>query len=124
MRYLSGEYNIWWGHSSGQAEQLKNTLRNWLNERNLIASESPDFSYYVDQDGNKQGIGWITVAKLENPFSTEKEFRDEILNKLNIYRMSAFDSDNKVAECAWDYKWSDPNYVQNEIEHLREFFPR
>ena len=124
LRYLSGEYNIWWGHGSSQVEQLKNTLRDWLNARNLIASESPDFSYYIDQEGNKQGIGWITVAKLENPFSTDREFRDNILNKLNIYEMTAWSDDNLLANLVWDYKWSDPNYVQNEIEHLKEFFPR
>jgi archaellum biogenesis ATPase FlaH len=95
-----------------------------LNARNLIASESPDFSYYVDHEGNKQGVGWITVAKLENPFSSEKEFRDKILDKLNIYRMSAWSDDNLIIDSFWDYKWSDPNYVQNEIEHLRQFFPR
>jgi hypothetical protein len=124
LRYLSGEYNIWWGHSSGQEEQVKSALRDWLNARNLIASESPDFSYYVDHEGNKQGVGWITVAKLENPFSSEKEFRDKILDKLNIYRMSAWSDDNLIIDSFWDYKWSDPNYVQNEIEHLRQFFPR
>lgn len=126
LRYLSGEYNIWWGEGDSEShiQNTKNALRDWLNARNLIVSESSDFSYYVDQDGNKQGIGWINVAKLRNPYSTNKQFRDQILNKLNIYRMSAWSGDNLIAEHTWDYKWSDPDYVQNEIEHLREFFPR
>ncbi len=126
LRYLSGEYNIWWGQSitPEKVDSIKSDLRDWLNTRQLIREESSDFSYYVDSDGNKQGIGWINVAKLENPFSTSREFRNNILNKLNIYKMTAFVDDTKVAEHIWDYKWSDPDYTENEIEHLREFFPR
>lgn len=126
LRYLSGEYNIWWSSSFTQDKiiEIKQKLREWLNARNLIVEESDNFSYYVDSDGNKQGIGWINVAKLRNPYSTDKEFRENILNKLNIYKMTAYENENKLAECIWDYKWSDPDYVQNEIDHLREFFPR
>lgn len=126
LRYLSGEYNIWWGPSMDQQEidRTKTELRAWLNSRGLIKEESTNFSYYVDSDGNKQGIGWINVAKLINPFSTNREFRDSILNKLNVYSMAAFDGDQKLAECVWDYKWSDEDYIQNEIEHLRDYFPR
>lgn len=126
LRYLSGEYNIWWSSSltPEKIDLIKNALRDWLNNRNLIVEEAEDFSYYVDSDGNKQGIGWINVAKLRNPYDTDQEFRENILNKLNIYKMVAYDSGIKLAEHVWDYKWSDPDYVENEIEHLREFFPR
>lgn len=126
LRYLSGEYNIWWGQSytPDMVNEVKTRLRDWLNQRNLIVSEADDFSYYVDSEGNKQGIGWINVAKLQNPFSSSREFRDNILNKLNIYSMRAIENGAIVAENIWDYKWSDPDYTQNEIDHLREFFPR
>ena len=126
LRYLSGEYNIWWGNSLSQSRisQIKNDLKDWLNSRGLITSEGPNFSYYVDQDGNKQGIGWITVAKIQNPFLTKEKLLEEVLPRLNILKLSAYINNKEVASHHWPYSWADQNYESIELSVLKDHFPR
>ena len=38
--------------------------------------------------------------------------------------MSCFENDNKVSSYTWDYKWTDSDYIQNEIDFLTPLFPR
>ena len=126
LRYLSGEYNIWWGdsYSDEKKNKIKTDLRNWLNERNLIAAEHPDFSYYVDHEGNKQGIGWITVATIENPFPTKVELLKAVSKRLNITSLKVFNGNELLCEHTWNYSWADKDYEEQEIDALREYFPR
>lgn len=126
LRYISGEYNIWWGDSMSISDinRTKLELHKWLSDRNLIKEESPSFSYYVDHNGNKQGIGWVPVAKIENPFSTKTELLSAVSSKLNIVKLTAYENDVVVAEHEWNYSWADNNYQEMEIEILREHFPR
>ena len=49
---------------------------------------------------------------------------EEVSKRLNIYKLACFENDKKLAEMTWDYKWTDPDYVQNEIEYLTPLFPR
>lgn len=126
LRYLSGEYNIWWGAplSQNRITQIKTELREWLNLRNLIKEEGPNFSYYVDENGNKQGIGWITVAKIENPFSTKEQLLSQVLSKLNILKLTAYINNNEIAQHIWPYSWADANYEDLELSILKDHFPR
>lgn len=126
LRYISGEYNIWWGDStsSSEIEKTKNNLRDWLNERNLIKEEGPAFNYYIDHDGNKQGIGWVSVAKIVNPFSTKDELLRAVITKLNIVKLTAYKDNQVIAEHSWPYSWADNNYRSSEIEILKDYFPR
>lgn len=126
LRYLSGEYNIWWGESlsDSKVEKIKSELRNWLTDRNLIKEEAPNFSYYVDHEGNKQGIGWITVAKIQNPFLSKDRLLKEVAPKLNISKLTAFVNNQIVAEHSWPYSWADPDYEEKQFELLKDHFPR
>lgn len=126
LRYMSGEFNIWWSgtETDKNISRKKQELETWLRSRNVVVDKHPNFCYYIDTEGNKQGIGWINVAKLENPFSTEHELLAQINTKLNIYKMVCYDNNTIVAENTWDYKWSDPDYFENEIEFLSPRFPR
>jgi hypothetical protein len=126
LRYVSGEYNIWWGEPMSDSEVLrfKDQVRSYLNDRNLIVSEGPDFNYYVDSQGNKQGIGYVPVAKVVNPYNSNQELKKHILEKLNIHALTAYLDDNQVAKHVWDYSWADSDYQEKEIETLRDHFPR
>ena len=126
LRYMSGEFNIWWSESSTDEEMKsrKEELRQWLFERNVILQEQDEFCYYVDHNGDKQGIGWLTVAKIEHNFKTDAELKEEVVKRLNIYKLSCYENDEKISEVVWDYKWSDPDYIENEIEYLTPLFPR
>lgn len=126
LRYVSGEYNIWWGDPMSDEDVLyfKNQVRQYLNERNLIVEEGPDFNYYVDSQGNKQGIGYVPVAKVVNPFETTHDLKKKVLKKLNIHALTAYLDDKEIAKHVWDYSWADSDYQEKEIETLREFFPR
>jgi hypothetical protein len=126
LRYISGEYNIWWGDpmSDEQVLDFKNQVRTYLNDRNLIVSEGPDFNYYVDTQGNKQGIGYVPVAKIVNPFDTRQELKKAVLDKLNIHRLEVYENDQLVASNVWDYSWADSDYEEQQIEILRDHFPR
>lgn len=126
LRYMSGEFNIWWSQSMSDASNRirKTELKKWLQARNVVLEEHADFCYYVDPDGNKQGIGWLVVAKLENSFSSDSELAAEISKRLNIYSLACYENDNLVSSYVWDYKWTDPDYVENEIEFLSPLFPR
>jgi len=125
LRYISGEFNIWWSSSVSDSEVVstKSHLREWLSARDVIMKEQEDFCYYVDPEGNKQGIGWLTVASIINPFETEKQLVEEINKRLNIYRLSCYDGDEQLAEVIWPYKWTDENYIKEEIEYLTPLFP-
>ena len=126
LRYMSGEFNIWWSGSTSEAQIMKkkNALRKWLHERNVIMQEEGDFCYYVDLEGNKQGIGWLVVAELENQFKTSQDLAKEIAKRLNIYKVECFLNNESVSSKTWDYKWTDSNYEENEIEFLSPLFPR
>lgn len=126
LRYMSGEFNIWWCDAISELEnnRRKTELKNWLKERDVIFEEQDNFCYYVDPEGNKQGIGWLVVAKLENQFNTNEKLAEEISKRLNIYSMSCFENDNLVSSYTWDYKWTDSDYIQNEIDFLSPLFPR
>jgi len=126
LRYISGEFNIWWNQSRPEEEIVKTKakLKKWLEAREVVLEEHDEFCYYVDPEGNKQGIGWLSVAKLENQFSTREKMIEEVSKRLNIYKLACFENDKKLAEMTWDYKWTDPDYVQNEIEYLTPLFPR
>lgn len=124
LRYMSGEFNIWWSNSTGDSEitSTKERLRNWLKERDVVLEEHEDFCYYIDPDGNKQGVGWLTVAKID--VERTKELTSEITNRLDIYKLACFDNEDKISEVIWDYKWNDSDYTQNEIDYLTPLFPR
>jgi len=126
LRYVSGEYNIWWGDPMSEKDVLyfKDQVRGYLNERNLIVEEGPEFNYYVDSQGNKQGIGYVPVAKVVNPYDTSHELKAAVLDKLNIHALAAYIDDTEVAKHVWDYSWADSDYKEKEIDTLREFFPR
>lgn len=126
LRYMSGEFNIWWSDSTPESviTEKKEELKKWLADRDVILKEHNDFCYYVDHNGDKQGIGWLTVAKLENDFESNKALIQEVNTRLNIYKLACFDNGEKVSEVVWDYKWNDPDYIKNEIEYLTPLFPR
>lgn len=126
LRYVSGEYNIWWGDPTPHTtiEQTKTKLKNWLNARGVIKEEGPNFNYYIDHDGNKQGIGWVSVAKIENPFETKTELLQSVMSKLNIVQLSAYLDNNKVSSHSWPESWADDGFHSTQLEMLREFFPR
>lgn len=126
LRYVSGEYNIWWGDSTPNSviQQTKTNLRSWLNERGVIKDEGPEFNYYVDADDNKQGIGWVSVAKIENPFKTKTELLQEVITKLNIVKLTAYSDNTEVASHSWPGSWADHGYHNAQLEMLREYFPR
>lgn len=126
LRYMSGEFNIWWNSSTSdmQINQTKENLRQWLAERGVILQEHENFCYYVDPDGNKQGIGWLTVAKIDNQGQTEKELIDEVTKRLNIYKLACYENDEKISEVVWDYKWTDSDYLEKDIEYLTPLLPR
>jgi len=125
LRYMSGEFNIWWNASTSESDvnSTKEKLGAWLNAREVIMQEQDDFCYYVDPDGNKQGIGWLTVAKIKNPFETEDELVEEVNKRLNIYKLACYIDGEFVTEMQWDYKWSDEDYIENEVEYLTPLFP-
>lgn len=126
LRYMSGEFNICW-FDSVSVEHIKSTkekLRQWLFERDVVMQEQDDFCYYVDHNGDKQGIGWLTVAKIEHDFKTNAELKEEVIKRLNIYKLCCYKNNKKISEVVWDYKWSDPDYIKNEIEYLTPLFPR
>ena len=126
LRYISGEYNLWWGRSytEEQVAERKSSLRKWLNKRDLIKSEHPDFNYYVDERGDKQGVGWVRVGRLTTPYNTREELMRKMLTRLNIVKLQTFTDDELQAENTWDYSWADQDYEQKQIELLRPHFPR
>ena len=126
LRYISGEYNLWWGRSytEEQVAERKSSLRKWLNKRDLIKSEHPDFNYYVDERGDKQGVGWVRVGRLTTPYNTRQELMSKILTRLNIVKLQTFTDDELQAENTWDYSWADKDYEEKQIELLRPHFPR
>ena len=126
LRYLSGEYNIWWGDpmTDEQVLDFKNQVRQYLNDRNLIVEEGPEFNYYVDSQGNKQGIGYVPVAKIQNPFDTVQDLKKIVLNNLNIHKLSAYENNKLVASNVWNYSWADDTYDEQQIEILKDHFPR
>ena len=126
LRYLSGEYNVWWGDSmsSTTLTETKNNLKSWLNDKGVIKSEEQNFSYYVDQEDNKQGIGWITVAQIVNPYANKEELLKAISTKLNIVKLTAYINNSEIASHSWDYSWADSSYEDLEISILKDHFPR
>ena len=126
LRYMSGEFNIWWCGSMSEIENInrKTELKKWLQARDVVLEEHEDFCYYVDHEGNKQGIGWLVVAKIEHDFQTDAELADEISKRLNIYKMACYENDEMISSYTWDYKWTDEDYIQNEIDFLSPLFPR
>ena len=79
-----------------QVLDFKNEVRQYLNDRNLIVEEGPEFNYYVDSQGNKQGIGYVPVAKIQNPFDTVQDLKKIVLNNLNIHKLSAYEISNSI----------------------------
>jgi len=125
LRYMSGEFNIWWSDSSTDHEitNKKEKLREWLLDREVVLQEHDSFCYYVDNNGDKQGIGWLAVAKIEHEFDSEEELKAEVVKRLNIYKLACYEDDTKITDITWDYKWSDSDYIDNEIEYLTPLFP-
>lgn len=126
LRYMSGEFNIWWNSSTSDTKinQIKEELRQWLADRDVILQEHENFCYYIDQDGNKQGIGWLTVAKIDKQGLTEKDLIAEVTKRLNIYKIACYENNEKISEVVWDYKWTDSDYLEKDIEYLTPLLPR
>lgn len=126
LRYVSGEYNIWWGESMTpfEVKDFKQNVRMYLQERNLIKSAEENFNYYIDHQGNKQGIGYVPVAKVKNPYASNILLKQEILKKLNIHKLDAYQDSKLINSCCWNYSWFDTNYEQSQIEILKDHFPR
>lgn len=126
LRYISGEYNVWWGDSmpATVSAETKNNLKLWLTDKGVIKSEEQNLSYYVDQNNNKQGIGWITVAQIVNPYNSKEELLREISTKLNIVKLTAYINDFEIASHSWNYSWADDTYEELEISILKDYFPR
>jgi hypothetical protein len=126
LRYMSGEFNIWWNSSTSanKVNEIKEKLRKWLFDRNVVLQEHENFCYYQDPDGNKQGIGWLTVAKIENQYATDAELIEQITSRLNVYKLSCYENDEKISEVVWNYKWTDSDYLRKDLEYLTPLLPR
>jgi len=114
QQLFSGEFDIEWGQSITDKDDFKKNeieeFKNWLKEKGF------------NWDNPKLALGYIKLGQvdLKNSFGTDDftKVYHQLLSCLNISRISIVG--NKDISCNYNYKLSDQNWRQIQIEELKK----
>jgi hypothetical protein len=110
LRYYSGQFTINWGNGPDESEQkirkIYKGFFEWLSSQGFSTEKT---QYFVDSKGQKQGIGWIEVAKLKNKELTVEETQKIVGEYNDIYKICLSWND-KIIEKTYDYRIEDQTY--------------
>tara|TARA_Y100000310_G_scaffold336388_1_gene420779 strand:+ start:1900 stop:3054 length:1155 start_codon:yes stop_codon:yes gene_type:complete len=115
LKYYSGEFDLYWGHTE--------TRKNFK----PLTDEEIAFSKWLTKNGfdyndKKLSLGYLPIAEInfEKSFGTTKydTIWSIMSQHLDIFKIAVVDENKTIAECTYDYKWTDPDFKEKQMSTL------
>ncbi|MGE3263061.1 MAG: hypothetical protein AB7K68_14865 [Bacteriovoracia bacterium] len=110
LRYYTSGFMISWGEFT-KGIKSSDLFLQWLKES---GTDLRHRTYFYDRKGNKQGLGFLNVARV--PFRqfgsrSVREVQELLAQYDDVYKVRVHEN-GKVVEHSYEYRLSDPNYQQ------------
>lgn len=106
LRYVSGQFDINWGDGPELSEaKIRQRFANFFQWLADLGYSTENIRYFVDGNGQKQGIGFIEVARLrEDQRSLGIDYWQSKVAEFNdIYALKVRQNNGEVTERTYDY---------------------